>query len=141
MIGYLFIAKLQDYYGRKKIYALYMFVNFLTLVGMLSLPKQKDPSLYILYGLMFCNGMAASGRQTTGYTYFTEFYPEKYQPVIGTLWATIESFTIFFLTLYFVYITKSWVPIIMYCACMNAIFLIIVICFLPESPKWLYDQG
>lgn len=74
----------------------------------------------------------------TGYTYFTEFYPEKYQSVIGTVWNVTEGMIVLLLVIYFVFITRNWRYIIWYAAITNIIFLIIALLYLPESPKWLF---
>jgi len=89
---------------------------------------------------MFLNGIASSGRVATGYTYFTEYYPQKYQTVIGTIWNVIEGITIILLTIYFVYITKSWLPIMYWAVISNIVALVISLFFLPESPKWLFTK-
>lgn len=72
------IPKLQDKYGRKLVFNVSSFVNFLTLLGMLLLPNRRNPSQALFYVLLFINGVSTVGRVITGYTYFTEFYPEKY---------------------------------------------------------------
>ena len=72
------IPRLQDRFGRKPVFSACSFVNFLTILIMLLLPKRRNPTQAIFYVLMFINGMSTVGRVITGYTYFTEFYPEKY---------------------------------------------------------------
>lgn len=52
----------------------------------------------------------------------------------------MEGLILLLMVVYFVFISKSWYWIILYAAVSNIIFLAIAIWFLPESPKWLYDQ-
>lgn len=133
------IPKLQDRFGRKPVFNACSFVNFLTLFFMLFLPARRNPSQALLYVLIFFNGVASVGRVITGYTYFTEFYPEKYQSVVGTVWSVMEGLVVIFMVIYFVFISKSWYWIILYSASTNLIFQVIAIWLLPESPKWLYE--
>lgn len=134
------IPKLQDQYGRKLIFNACSFVNFLTLFFMLFLPYRRNPTQALLYVLIFFNGVSTVGRVITGYTYFTEFYPEKYQSVIGTVWNVMEGLIVILMVIYFVYISKNWYWIILYATISNFVFQVIGIWLLPESPKWLYDK-
>lgn len=134
------IPKLQDRYGRKPVFNACSFVNFLTLFVMLFLPGRRNPSQALLYVLIFFNGVSTVGRVITGYTYFTEFYPEKYQSVIGTIWNVMEGLIVILMVIYFVFISKSWFWIILYAAATNITFQVIALWLLPESPKWLYGQ-
>lgn len=134
------IPKLQDRFGRKPVFNACSFVNFLTLLFMLFLPGRRNPSQALLYVLIFVNGMSTVGRVITGYTYFTEFYPEKYQSVVGTTWSVMEGLVVILMVIYFVYISKSWYWIILYAASTNLLFQAIAIWLLPESPKWLNEQ-
>jgi len=60
--------------------------------------------------------------------------------VIGTVWNVIEGLTIIWLTIYFVYLTKSWLPIMYWSAASNIVALVISFFWMPESPKWLYTK-
>lgn len=68
--------KMQDAYGRKKVFLWSCFLNCLTLVAILVLPKSKS-SQVALYVIIFFNGLAAPGRTITGFTYIVEFWPKR----------------------------------------------------------------
>jgi len=89
---------------------------------------------------MLINGIASAGRVGTGYTYFTEFYPKKYQSAIGTVFSCWEGFTWCVIVFYFLYITKSWVPLIIWAAASNFFAFSVCLYWMPESPKWLYEK-
>ena len=72
---FLFIPRLQDHFGRKKVFMVCSIVNFYTLIGIWGLPdhsdkKHGDTSKMILNGLFLVNGLVTPGRVITGYTYF-----------------------------------------------------------------------
>ena len=82
-IMFIFIAKLQDYFGRKKVFMISSIVNLYTLLGIYGLPdhsdrKHGDTSKMLLDVLFLVNGFATPGRAITGYTYLLEFFEESW---------------------------------------------------------------
>lgn len=106
----------MDTYGRKKVFAIGSFVNFITLSVIICLPYHRVPSLNIIYAFQFINGIASSARIMTGYNYFTEFYPESMQCIVGTTWNVIEGCIVIFITIFFMFISKEWNWIITFAA-------------------------
>jgi hypothetical protein len=77
---------------------------------------------------------------TIGYCYMSEFAPEKFHGMIGTVWDISESVVYIILTLYYRYVNKDWHYIIIFASIEQLISILLIIIYIPESPKWLYDQ-
>lgn len=96
--------------------------------------------MYVIIVLMFVAGFLSGGRMTVGYCFMVEMAPEKYAGMMGTVWDVSESVVYIILTVYFRYINKNWHYIIAFATILNFIAITLIVCFIPESPKWLYDQ-
>jgi len=53
---------------------------------------------------------------SAGYTYMTEFWPEKQQSIAGTMFMFLGGITIIALVIHFHFITVHWEGIIYYAA-------------------------
>lgn len=142
----LFIPKLQDKYGRKKVFLASSIVNFLTLAAIWCLPdhvgdssKTKNTLLY-LDALFLINGLATPGRTLTGYTYFMEMHPEEAQNMIGTIQMIIEGTIYIALTFFWMKFNRSWRWTLALACAMNFVGIILTILLLPDSPKWYYEN-
>jgi len=77
---------------------------------------------------------------TAGYCMMTDFSPKKYSSILGTMWNVSESLVGIMIVIYFRYISRNWYWIELYAFCQGVITLLILVYFIPESPKWLYDN-
>ena len=137
----LLVPPLGDRNGRKMIFVQCITLNLFIFVALLILPKDSETSMYLTIVLMLFAGLISGGRMTVGYCYMVEMAPEKYAGMMGTAWDISESLVYIILTTYYRYINKNWHYIIAFATLLNLIAIIIIVCFIPESPKWLYDQG
>ena len=138
-IGSFFVPGLSDKHGRKNwlIYCLLGQTTFNTV--MLCLPSNK-PALYVLIPILFLNGITTSGRVTAGYCMMCDFSPKKYQSALGCIWNMAEGMCVIYVTIYFRYISKKWFWLELFGLGQGVLTMILTIFFIPESPKWLYDN-
>ena len=95
--------------------------------------------LYTIIFLFFVIGVAAGGRVPVGYIMMCDFAPKKYHSLLGSIWNISEGLIYIYLTLYFEYISKDWRwP--QFVGLIQAAICFAIICFIPESPKWLYEK-
>ena len=86
---------------------------------------------------MFVFGICGSGRASVGYLYLLELMPKNKKVMIGTLNFTFSESMFVFSALFFKYITKD----ITYMIILGTVITFICdigICFIPESPDYLY---
>lgn len=132
VIGSTIIPRLSDIYGRKP------FVVACTILHLVSgALLLLTSSLKFGFFLMFCIGVAMSGRATVGYVWLTESLriQDTTKNTAGMFF--VDSLAIFFASLYFKYISKDWV----YLYTLPLIVLtinVIVLCFQEEAPKFLH---
>ena len=67
-----------------------------------------------------------------------ELAPEKYKNILGTIWNMNEGMIYIYLTIYY-QINKNWFWTIAFAAALQFITVLLIIFFIPESPKWLYN--
>lgn len=107
-IGNLFIPKLMDSYGRKKIFVSCMYGQLATLLAMLTIPPHDKHGQYMMYFLLFINGISSVGRVNCGVIYFMEVAPANYSSTLGTTWNVIEGSVVIFLTVYYRFFSTYW---------------------------------
>lgn len=131
-IGCVVLARFADLYGRKYIYIMALWLQLCIYFGLLF----SDKFVYSL-GLIFVFGICGSGRGSIGYLYLLELMPKADKVLIGTLnFATSESLFVWS-ALYLKYVSKNTTDLLIIGIVIN--FLCdIAICFIPESPDYLY---
>jgi len=87
--------------------------------------------------MLFYVGINSIGRFTNAYLLLTELMPEKYDSFVGPLLLAGDSATIFYLTIYYRFISKNSFPIFWFGLSLNIICFIITFFWVPESVKWL----
>lgn len=88
---------------------------------------------------MLILGLSSAGRVAIGFCYMMEFQPLSYQSAISSIWNVSEGLVYIWLTIYYKYISKDWYWTAIVPTVVNTLVLVALV-FLPESPKWLYDQ-
>lgn len=85
-------------------------------------------------------GFFSAGRVSVGYCYLMEFSPKKNATWMSTVWNIHDSLTIVWTILFYRFVSSNWHNTLYWCSFVQAISIIFIMCFIPESPKWLYDQ-
>jgi MFS family permease len=80
LIGLLFIPRLADQHGRRKIFIFGLVLGVFNYVGVIF--TQNLTMMTCLFGM---NGFIMSMRESLGYVFMMEFVPCKYHSVVGTL--------------------------------------------------------
>lgn len=128
--------KIADLYGRKKMYT----VGIMTQVAVLGV-LLVNTDYWLTLGLMFCMGILTTIRISIGYTYLMELIPADKKTLYSTIfWVCIAGVSSFLSTLYFAFISKNWVYLILGGTILNIIAGVCCL-FLPESPLWLLKTG
>ena len=140
----LIIPRLQDTFGRKRVFLFCSVINLYTLLTIWGLPDHSDKkhgktSKLLLDALFFLNGLATPGRQLTGYTYFQELFPDESQNLAGTIQMVAEGVVQVLLTYYWMKVGFSWRWTVVLAIVMNVVGIILTLVLLPDSPKWLYE--
>jgi MFS family permease len=138
------LPNLSDKKGRKMMFFICLFICWLGYVVLIFLPSANYPTnpevVYWIIFLMFILGSIEAGRSASGYAYFIELAPERYMKLTGTLWLIMDGSTYLWLTIYYRWIAKDWIPTIEFAVAYIFVCLLILLFYIPESPKWLYDK-
>ncbi|CAG7832514.1 unnamed protein product [Allacma fusca] len=131
-IGALLGSQLADWIGRKQ--TLYLSCLLMLLGGAAS---SISPSPYVFAAARFLIGVNISTYMVMATIYPMEFFTPKYRSLSGTLGPWGEGVILLALLAYFFpsWRTLSWVT----CLPMTLIFFTFP--FMPESPRWLLQQG
>jgi hypothetical protein len=90
--------------------------------------------------MLFIFGLCQGGRGPVDYCLWTELCPEKSHSFITTSWQMSEAMITILLSAYFWIIRKSWIWPEIYAFVIHLSTTLIIALFIPESPKWLYEQ-
>lgn len=69
-----------------------------------------------------------------------EFAPKSHHAAMGTIWNILEGSEYIFLTIYYRYISKKWQPTMFWALFQCTISIVVVLLYIPESPKFLYGK-
>ena len=97
-------------------------------------------NLMVAYAAAFCFGLATIARLSGGFLLLMEVMPTKWQPVAGGIGMVAESLSLILWVIFLTQINQNAQYFMMYGALLNGV-LIIPICYLTESPRWLYGMG
>ena len=89
--------------------------------------------------IMFFLGFSGVGRCSICFLYLMELLPQNRQTLIGTILQMNNGLIPIYLSLYFWFITKNWVWVEGFVACVT-LAVIIAASFMPESPKFLMSK-
>ncbi len=105
MFGSLFIPRLGDLYGRKWPFLGSLLVAVLTYVCVI-----LSSDLRLTIALMLIYGTCCAGRYSTCYVYFSEIIPAANRTLACSAVLFIDASTLILLTLYFLFVSKHWLP-------------------------------
>ena len=126
------IPRIADIYGRKYIVVVSLWIQLIIIIGI-----TVSKNFFLTLGFMFFFGTVSVGRSTVNYLYLLELVPKERKVFIGTLINAINECTYIFSSLYFKYVSKEIIWIMILAIIVNLICGIGLI-FLPESPEFLY---
>jgi MFS family permease len=139
-VSSMFLASLGDKHGRKKVVTACMFVNLFVFIGFYFMPS--DPKyLFALIALFAIQGLEAGGITAVGFCYFVELSPQRYAPLTGTLWNMSYALNFIIITLVYAYVNKNWEHSVLAGIIIQLFCIVFTVCFIPESPKWLFEMG
>ena len=95
-ISLLFVPRLADMYGRKKIFVVGMVLQVLVYFGVIF--ARSITFMTVMLGI---SGLINGVRNTLGYVYMMEFVSERHQTVVGTVEMSCETMVSVFGALYF----------------------------------------
>lgn len=105
VVSSIFLPRMCDIYGRKKLFFVSMAGQNIAYLGVI-LSRNLDLTI----AFMFFLGFFSVGRATIGYLYMQEMTPIKYQVIVGSVALFFSGFVTVFIMLYFMYVSKYWVP-------------------------------
>ncbi|OXA44164.1 solute carrier family 22 member 15-like [Folsomia candida] len=132
LIGSLFSSQISDWYGRKWVY---IGVCGLMAFGQGLSSLAPNPVVYAV--ARFFAGAGISGFMGMSTIYPLEFMTPNYRLLIGSVGPWGEGIMLFALLAYYV---APWRSLLFYSA-LPFIFVIVVVPFIPESPRYLLRQG
>ena len=117
-----------------------LLVSLFSMILVLILPYERW-SLFVIIGMFGEGGFTSAARMMVGYCYLLEFAPEKYLSTMTTIWCIHDSIPVTLMILFYEHVSKDWRYTIYWGTFVQTISLLSIIIFIPESPKWLYDQS
>ena len=103
VIGCLTVTRLGDYYGRRPIYMLGLFLHLIITIGLV---YSKEPLFD--FALLFGLGISLTARYYVGYTFNIEMQPRSHQVLVSTCQFVSEAVVYIFICIYFSQISKDW---------------------------------
>mmetsp|Transcript_7786 Transcript_7786/g.7246 ORF Transcript_7786/g.7246 Transcript_7786/m.7246 type:complete len:123 (-) Transcript_7786:528-896(-) len=94
--------------------------------------------LEVLMTLLFILGATSTGRNQIAYIMVSEFTPENYRIFVGTYFSVVCALPYIYATIYFEFISKYWLYLVLFTAGLSLLSLINVTLFVPESPKYYF---
>ena len=98
-------------------------------------------SVMMTTAMLFMMGVCAAGRVSVGFLYIMEMVPASARSVVGCMVGMIDCMTMIYATLYFMYISNDSVYWEYFAVCQNVAAVSLILMYLPESPKWLFEKG
>jgi len=105
-VGCLFLSPMGDKYGRRGPFLACVFAEFLIWPFLLYV---TDLNTY--YVICFLMGVCIAGRWTIGYVLLTESMPKHFRIKVGLFYYFTDAAVIFWLTLYFFFVSHNWLYI------------------------------
>jgi MFS family permease len=101
----LLVPRLGDLYGRK--WAVWVSLLVAFIAHLLILISKNLPWTIFLF---FVYGACCAGRYSTAYVYLVELMPPKHRDAVGSFTQFADAGTFVCIPLYFIFITKNWLP-------------------------------
>ena len=132
--GFLLFS-LPDKYGRKWTLVICAAVMIVAQLLMIFVPTFEARMIsFIMFGL-------AMLKMSLPYIYMAELVPPSYTASTSVSMTSFDSSPMFVYSLYLLFISRNWMPIILATTILAAISLIFAAICMPESPSWLLSQG
>lgn len=136
LIGLSFIPTLSDTYGRRITFSASMVFSLIFQLG-LTWSTSLDFSLICLLGM----GILWAPRFIVGLSYLDELIPPRFRVDIIFVVFLISTFTTTAVPLIFWLFSKNWQYINVLGLIQTAISILIVPWYVPESPKFYYENN
>ena len=130
------IPRMADMHGRKVVFSTALLIQAPCIYGLI-----LSQSVHMTTALLFVMGIVAAGRISVAFLYIQEMVPEKSRSIVGTLALAYDCMTMCWATLYFMFISHYTIYWEYFAVFQNIVSVIVIIKYLPESPKWLYEKG
>jgi MFS family permease len=134
-IGSIFVVRLGDIYGRKKVLIPSILVS---LVSLLLITYVNNLTSLVIFTFIF--GIVAAPRYALAFVYANELTTQKHEALYSMLSMIVDSSTIIVIGIYF-YFFKTMQPLLLASILITIVLVFVIVMFIPESPKFLYDKG
>ena len=135
-ISAFFVSRISDLYGRKWTFIINMTVQFFAILAII-----YTDNYGVMAGALFMVGVCSSARWTVSYVYLMEFLTENNIKCIGPMVNASAALAFIIGAFVLQVLTKDTVVLEYLAAGISAFSILLTVCLLPESPKWLVGQG
>lgn len=135
LFGSIFLVRLGDIFGRKRILVIIVTISSIVLMGIIF-----TQNLLVLYMFIFLFGMTAAPRGALSFVYALELTTKRHEAFYSMLTMVCDSSGLIVLGTYF-YFVKDMKPVIYALVVIQSLLIVLVGVFMPESPKFLYEKG
>ena len=98
-------------------------------------------SVMLTTAMLFMMGVCAAGRASVGFLYIMEMVPTSARSVVGCMVGMIDGMTMVYATIYFAFISHDSVYWEYFAVFQNVAAILLVLLYVPESPRWLFEKG
>ena len=134
-ITLLWLPAISDNYGRRMVFWIGMMIQLVLYTGLFFC---KNLILMIFIWIAF--GALSTIRIQIAYVYMMELLPKHMQTPVTSGWNVQEAMVYVIATIYFWKISKLWYPFVAIGYVWNIISIILMY-WVPESPRWLVSAG
>jgi len=124
-----------DRYGRRPTLLINWAANLLAQYIMIFVPTYEARLIgFILQGLTML-------KVQVPYVWVAEIVPAARATLSSVCLTSFDSSTLMIACLYFILISRDWLPLILSMTVLSTLALLYALIFIPESPHWLLAQG
>ena len=134
-VGSFILPRASDIYGRKPLFLIGLVIFFSAVTA-----AYFVTNLYTLYFIIFMGGISETGRYYVAYVYAMEMMPKRSQNNTGLWIFNVFGVAMVYIALQFWFLTKDCIINSFIAQTLCAVSFLLTICFLPESPRFLYSQ-
>lgn len=85
---------------------------------------------FILFGLTML-------KNSVPYVYINELVPQANATSSLVTLSSFDASTLMFVNLYFLFVSREWLPLVLFMTILAFVAFIFTIIWIPESPSWL----